>query len=175
VSRSLVEDNRQIGRAIELIGMGARLQVLQSETDLPYERLLKLYKEVTGKSPSRGQLPFSTDWFLAWQPNVHASLFLNIYEYLNKTTAIDEMDAIVKAYRLYRTEVRSCGLEPMMSITRSWRLVRFVNNGMLCMTSCTRCKGRFVNHTYELTRQYTCVLCSPPGKSGRSRRQSGIH
>ena len=49
--------------------------MLQSETNLPYERLLKLYKEVAGKSPSKGQLPFSTDWFMTWQPNIHASLF----------------------------------------------------------------------------------------------------
>src|SRR5690606_7632659 len=71
--RSLLKDNRQTQRAIDLIGIGARLQVLQSETDLPYERLRKLYKEVTGKSPSKGQLPFSTDWFMTWQPNIHAS------------------------------------------------------------------------------------------------------
>ena len=59
-------------RAVTLINLGARLQVLESETDLSYERLLRLYKEVAGKSPSKGQLPFSTDWFMTWQPNIHA-------------------------------------------------------------------------------------------------------
>jgi hypothetical protein len=83
-SKSLLTEARQIDRAITLIQLGARLQVLESETDLSYERLLRLYKEVSGKSPSKGQLPFSTDWFMTWQPNIHASLFLNIHEYLNK-------------------------------------------------------------------------------------------
>ena len=46
-------------RAVALIQLGARLQVLESETSLSYERLLRLYKEVAGKSPSKGQLPFS--------------------------------------------------------------------------------------------------------------------
>ena len=50
-ARSLLDENRQIKRAIELINLGARLQVLESETDLPYERLLRLYKEVAGRSP----------------------------------------------------------------------------------------------------------------------------
>ena len=59
---------------VTLINLGARLQVLESETDLSYERLLRLYKEVSGKSPSKGQLPFSTDWFMTWQPNIHATL-----------------------------------------------------------------------------------------------------
>ena len=83
-SKSILTEARQISRAVALIQLGARLQVLESETDLSYERLLRLYKEVAGKSPSKGQLPFSTDWFMTWQPNIHASLFLNIHEYLNK-------------------------------------------------------------------------------------------
>src|SRR5215469_17828345 len=94
--KSIVSESRQIQRAIAMIKLGARLQVLESETDLSYERLLRLYKEVAGKSPSKGQLPFSTDWFMTWQPNIHASLFLNIHEYLNKSSELDEIDAVIK-------------------------------------------------------------------------------
>jgi flagellar transcriptional activator FlhC len=174
-TRSLLEDNRQIQRAITLIQLGARLQVLQSETDLPYERLLKLYKEVCGKSPSKGQLPFSTDWFMSWQPNIHASLFFNIYEYLNKASEIEEIDAIIKAYNLYHAEVSINGVEPMLSITRAWRLVRFVDSGMLCTTRCTQCGGHFINHTFELTGKYVCGLCNPPARAGKARRTGAIH
>ncbi len=174
-SRSLLEDNRQLRRAITLIELGARLQVLQSETDLPYERLLKLYKEVAGRSPSKGQLPFSTDWFMSWQPNIHASLFFNVYQYLSKATDIEPIDAIVGAYRLYQSEVRTNGVEPLLSITRAWRLVRFVDSGMLCTTRCTRCSGHFVNHTYELTGRYVCGLCEPPARAGKARRHGTIH
>jgi flagellar transcriptional activator FlhC len=38
---------------VTLINLGARLQVLESETDLSYERLLRLYKEVSGAAPAR--------------------------------------------------------------------------------------------------------------------------
>ena len=64
--KSILNESRDIERAISLINLGARLQVLEYETSLSYERLLRLYKEVAGKSPSKGQLPFSTDWFLTW-------------------------------------------------------------------------------------------------------------
>ena len=73
-ARSIVEEARQIERAVALIELGARLQVLKSETDLSQERLLRLYKEVAGRSPSKGQLPFSVDWFMTWQNNIHVSL-----------------------------------------------------------------------------------------------------
>jgi flagellar transcriptional activator FlhC len=173
--RSLVNENHQVSLAIRLIGLGARLQVLESETGLPYERLLKLYKEVAGKSPSKGQLPFSTDWFISWQANIHSSLFLNVYEYLSKASEIDRLEAIIKAYELYQREMHSVQVQPVLSMTRAWRLVQFVDCGMLSSVRCTQCQGQFVNHKYELTRDYVCGLCAPPARAGKSQRQHAIH
>lgn len=49
---------------MELITLGARLQMLESETQLSRGRLIKLYKELRGSPPPKGMLPFSTDWFM---------------------------------------------------------------------------------------------------------------
>ena len=92
--KSVLNESKQIERAAMLIQMGARMQVLESETTLSYERLIRLYKEIAGKSPSKGQLPFSTDWFLTWQENIHSSLFLNIYEYLSKGVDLDAVELL---------------------------------------------------------------------------------
>ncbi|MEO8248421.1 MAG: flagellar transcriptional regulator FlhC [Burkholderiales bacterium] len=172
--KSLLRESHQIGRAISLIKLGARLQVLESETDLSYERLLRLYKEVAGRSPSKGQLPFSTDWFLTWQPNIHASLFQNIYNYLDKTSALDGIDALIKAYQLYTEQAGACGLEPQLSITRAWRLVRFIENRMLEMTRCSKCGGHFVTEPYENARHFVCGLCEPPARAGKGAAAGGI-
>jgi len=172
--KSVLRESQQIDRAVSLIEMGARLQVLESETDLSYERLLRLYKEVAGKSPSKGQLPFSTDWFLTWQPNIHSSLFHNIYTYLAKTSDIDGIDALIKAYQLYTEQVGACGLEPQLSITRAWRLVRFMENKMLAMTPCTKCGGHFVSEPYENVRNYVCGLCEPPARAGKGAAAGAI-
>ncbi len=175
-ARSIVNEAEQVRLAVHLIKLGARLQVLESETDLSYERLLRLYKEVQGRSPSKGQLPFSTDWFMTWQPNVHASLFLNIYQNLIKTTEIEEIEAVAKAYELYLEQLRATGNEDILSITRAWRLVSFVNADMLTLTKCTKCGGLFVNHTHELTDGYVCGLCNPPARAGKTRaaRAAGL-
>ena len=172
--KSIVEEARQIDTAIELIKLGARLQVLEDATDLSYERLLRLYKEVAGKSPSKGQLPFSTDWFMTWQPNIHATLFLNVHEYLNKVAVLEEIDIIIKAYRLYEEQVQAMGLEPMLSITRAWRLVKFVDNGMLTLTKCSCCGGHFVTHPHEIARHFVCGLCNPPARAGKGRAAGSL-
>ena len=156
-----------------LIQMGARMQVLESETTLSYERLIRLYKEIAGKSPSKGQLPFSTDWFLTWQENIHSSLFLNIYEYLSKGVDLDSVELLTKAYRLYNEQVATAEIEPLLSFTRAWRLVRFVDAGMLTRTKCSQCSGQFVTELYE-NRHFTCGLCNPPARAGKSKTAGAL-
>ena len=173
-NKSILSEAKQIERAVTLIKLGARLQVLESETDLSYERLLRLYKEVAGHSPSKGQLPFSTDWFMTWQPNIHASLFLNVHEYLNKVAELDEIDTVIKAYQLYLEQITAQGLEPLLSVTRAWRLVKFVDNGMLTMTPCRKCGGHFVTHPHEIARHYVCGLCEPPARAGKGKAAGSL-
>ncbi|MGQ9724359.1 MAG: flagellar transcriptional regulator FlhC [Tepidimonas sp.] len=173
-AKRIANEARDIERAIALIALGARLQVLESETDLSYEKLLRLYKEVTGRSPSKGQLPFSTDFFLQWQPNIHASLFENIRQSLIKTVALDNIDATMKAYRLYAEQMRVCGIEPLLSFTRAWRLSRFMDAGMLVRIRCTSCGGHFVADPYTNVRHYVCGLCKPPARAGKGRAEGAL-
>ncbi|MBC8119476.1 MAG: flagellar transcriptional regulator FlhC, partial [Burkholderiaceae bacterium] len=110
-------------------------------------------------------------WFMTWQPNIHSSLFLNMYEYLDKTSELEEIDGIIKAYELYLEQIRAQGLEPLLSVTRAWRLVKFVDAGMVTLTSCSKCNGKFVTHTFELTKNYVCGLCEPPARAGKGKAQ----
>ena len=172
--KSVLNESKQIERAAMLIQMGARMQVLESETTLSYERLIRLYKEIAGKSPSKGQLPFSTDWFLTWQENIHSSLFLNIYEYLSKGLDLDSVELLTKAYRLYNEQVAAAEIEPLLSFTRAWRLVKFIDASMLSMTKCSTCSGKFVSELYENQRHFVCGLCNPPARAGKSKSAGAL-
>jgi flagellar transcriptional activator FlhC len=170
-NKSILGEAEQIRLATELIHLDARLQVLESETTLSRERLLKLYKEIKHKSPPKGMLPFSTDWFMTWQPNIHSSLFMNIYQNLIKTTDIEEIDGIIRAYRLYLEQIAGLGMNEILSITRAWRLVKFFDAGMLTTTGCKQCHGQFIVHSYELVENYVCGLCHMPSRAGKTRRE----
>lgn len=52
-NKSVLLEAQDIQKAVELIRLGARMQMLEVETTLSRERLLKLYKEVKGVSPPR--------------------------------------------------------------------------------------------------------------------------
>lgn len=152
---------------IELIEMGARLQVLQAETDLSRGRLLKLYKEVRGSSPPKGMLPFSADWFMTWMPNIHASLFYNIYTKLLGPLEFDRMTALIKAYRLYSEQMTLDDIELVLSLTRAWTMVRFFDSDILDVRNCTHCNIKFVVHAYEPAKEYVCGICHPPSRAGK--------
>ena len=173
-NKSVVTEAKEINLAVELVQLGARLQVLEAETSISRERLLKLYKEVRGESPPKGMLPFSTDWFMSWQPNIHSSLFIDIYRYLTGHGGVSGTEAIVKSYRLYLEHVQVHGLEQVLSLTRAWSLVRFVEAKMLTTVPCTECSGHFVVHTMDLHQDYVCGMCNVPSRAGKTRKTAAV-
>jgi flagellar transcriptional activator FlhC len=40
---------------------------------------------------------------------------------------------------------------------------------MVTLTPCCKCNGKFVTHTYELTKNYVCGLCEPPARAGKGK------
>ena len=170
--KSLVAEMQQVQLAIELIELGARLQVLECETELSRSRLVKLYKEVKGASPPRGMLPFSTDWFMTWRPNIHSSLFYNYYRQFDEAKDLKRIERFIKAYRLYVDQVRQSGDEHelVLDMTRAWTLIRFTESDMLELAPCRQCGSHFVVHAYSPVKDYVCGICQPPSRAGKTLR-----
>ncbi|SEL75101.1 flagellar transcriptional regulator FlhC [Halomonas daqiaonensis] len=170
-NKSLLLEMQQVHLAIDLIELGARLQVLETETDLSRARLIRLFKEVRGMSPPKGMLPFSTDWFITWMPNIHSSLFYNTFLRLQEDQGCERMEAFIKAYRLYAEQVETDGTDAVLGLTRAWTLVRFFESDLLQLSACTRCAGHFVAHAHSPTRDYVCGICQPPSRAGKTRKR----
>jgi flagellar transcriptional activator FlhC len=169
-NKSILDESKDIQLAIELIQLGARLQLLESETALSRDRLVKLYKELRGVSPPKGMLPFSTDWFLSWQPNIHSSLYLGIYRQLEQNTELEGIHLTLKAYKIYLEQLPpEEGDESVLSLTRAWTLNRFISSNMLVTAKCKSCKGEFVAQPV-MTRNYVCGLCDVPSRAGKTQK-----
>lgn len=172
-TKSVINEANEIQLAISLIQLGARLQMLEAETGLSRERLIRLYKEIKGVSPPKGMLPFSADWFMTWLPNIHSSLFYNIYRFITTHSELRGSQAIIAAYRLYLEHV-VCKPEPLLSFTRAWMLIRFFDGGLLETALCTRCKGSFVALAYEPNAHFVCAICKPPPRACKSRAEQSF-
>ncbi len=170
-SKSIVQEVKDIHIAMELISLGARLQLLECETQLSRPKLIRLYKELRGRSPPKGMLPFSTDWYMAWEQNIHASLFYNIFQVLKKSSESSDIVIIIQAYHLYLEQCPPLeGELPLLTMTRAWTLVRFVNSGMLQMTPCNHCQGHFITYAHHPAYGFVCSLCQPPSRALKRRK-----
>ncbi|ALR78514.1 flagellar transcriptional regulator FlhC [[Enterobacter] lignolyticus] len=173
-NKSIIQEANDIRLAMKLIALGARLPMLESETELSRGKLIKLYKEVLGYSPPKGMLPFSVDWFMVWEQNIHASVFLNIYTFFLQLGDYQRIDAITKSYELYLEQFPSVVQgDTLLGINRAWMLVRFMESDMLCQTCCNECSGMFVSYAYEPAGSFTCSLCRPPSRAVKKRCLTG--
>jgi flagellar transcriptional activator FlhC len=168
--KSLTEDAQEVFRAIALIELGARMQVLESELTLSRDRMIRLYREVKGVSPPKGMLPFSADWYTTWLANIHASLFYNTYRFLRDEAHCSHLDALTKGYRLYLEHCGHHQTEVVLDLTRAWTLVRFFDANLLQLTPCCRCSGKFIGHKHDLRHDVVCDACQPPSRAGKTRK-----
>jgi flagellar transcriptional activator FlhC len=166
---SVTEEAREVLRAIELIQLGARMPVLEKELSLSRNRLIRLYRELKNASPPKGMLPFSADWYFTWLPNIHASLFYNIFLFFKDQAECSRLDSLTRAYRLYLEHCESAETERVLSFTRAWTLLRFFEGGLLTLTRCAVCSGRFVRHMRDAHTPATCCICAPPSRAGIPR------
>lgn len=178
-TKSVSRDAEEILLATDMIKLGARLQVLQAETSLSYDRLARLYREIKGCSPPKGMLPFSVDWFMTWLPNIHSSVFYNIYQFMDTHTPAKKSGALIEGYRLYLEQadagrLASSAEEPVLSFTRAWMLVRFFDSDLVQLSRCTRCTGQFVAHAHDPQANFVCAICRPPPRAGKTRGRATL-
>ncbi|WER48506.1 flagellar transcriptional regulator FlhC [Cupriavidus sp. WKF15] len=171
-ARSALQDACDTQLAIELIGLGARPQVVEAEVALSRSRVYRLYRELTGGSPPKGMLPFSADWFVTWRPNAHASYLLSVHEFMQQRAGLRGIRAVLNSYRVYADHMRASNEACLISFTRFWTLVRFMDGGLLQLSTCHCCGGRYVTHAHEPLRSFVCSLCEPPSRVRRGVRRT---
>jgi flagellar transcriptional activator FlhC len=162
---TFTDDEHEVSCAIDLIELGARMQVLEGELTLPRDRMLELYREVKGVSPPTDIPPCSADWYMTWLTNIHASLFYNTYAFLKQEAGSPHLDALATGYRLYLEHCRNSNVEAVLSFTRAWTLVRFFDADMLQITECGHCTGKFVAHKHASQTDGMCGACHPPSST----------
>lgn len=160
---------KQLLRAETLIRLGARSHIIIAETDLARKRILRMCKQITGISASRGLLPSKPEWHLTFMANIHSSLFMNLYRDLNRTLDVDQIDVAIRTYEMYLDAVRTHNVEVVLSFTRAWSLIKLFDINAMKMAACTECGDYFVIHAYDLAKDYVCQLCRPHNRSAKGK------
>jgi flagellar transcriptional activator FlhC len=166
--KSAVEQAYEVSCAIDMIELGAGIQVLECELTLSRDRMLQLHCELDGVPPPKDTPPLSVDWYMTSRENNHASLFYSTYAFLKKEAGCSHLDALTKGYRLYLEHCKSTHAEAALNFTQAWALVRLFNADTLQVTQCCQCTGKFVAHKHASQANLVCGVCCP---SPRELRQ----
>jgi flagellar transcriptional activator FlhC len=167
-AESAADQISRLSLAVNLAKIGARPQLIAAQTGFSKAIARKIYFDSTGKRPPKGQLPNSPDEFVKlWRLSIDASLFINIHRNITSNSQITQIDALIKSYKLYLEHVHLRDTQRELSFNRAWTLLRLIDAGLLVMTQCTKCGGKFVAHPSVLDARYLCVFCRP--EVGRRR------
>jgi len=160
----------EIAVATRMIQLGARAQVVKAEAPLlSAEMINKLYKEIHDKSPPKGMLPFSIEWYLPARANIHATLFYSIHQALTVNgrryhgeTPSRSIDLLMNAFTLYReTEFAQEDNQFALSFSRAWMLLRFIRARELEPCNCNVCGLGFITHVNRPAKSFRCAMCEP--------------
>jgi hypothetical protein len=149
---------KQLQDAIELIKLGARGPVVAALTGLQGEDLFKVYENITGSRPPRGQLPADENWFTHRGPfnALHSAVFWAIYFKVLRATS-DPCTGMISAYRIYQG--RFVG-DVRLTFDRAWCLTRLMAARTLTTVNCDCCGSAYVVHRFDLVdHAANCPMC----------------
>ena len=167
---SILKEIKDLQRAVELMRLGGRLQMIESIVDISHQRLLRLHHEVCDHGPSKGLLPFSSEWHILWRNRIHSSVWMDIY---NKLTGDeDDIERMIRAHRMYEERCLDCGAPIVLSITRAWNMLSLFRSGTFDLKACAQCQGEFVVYRMDLNDGFVCGICNPPSRVGKTKRST---
>lgn len=159
-----------------LIERGGRTSIVRAVCQISKASVLQLHKEIFGRGPSAGLLPYDPDWITKSPDNcLHASIYSKIYQVLSTKTTACKGEIFLAAYILY--EQTLMGKTPVLNINRAWYIGQQINIGYLSEAVCSRCDSVYVAIKEFPVPYKLCPLCdSTTDGAGRLRwRQIRIH
>ena len=169
---SILKEIRDLQLSVDLMKLGARIQMIESLVNISYLRLCRLYNEVCGKSPPKGMFPYSPDWFMLWRPRIHSSLWMNIFERLKGDD--DETSKLIRAHKMYLRHCAKHEATPILSITRAWIMLALFRDRTFELKACNECGNRTLVYRMDLNDGFVCGVCKPPSRAGMKRKAHGI-
>jgi hypothetical protein len=150
----MVEVFGECGRLLEA---GARPVVAAHLSGCKVRDAILLYRERFGRSPPRGMLPCSSEYFLYLRPRrAAATLFAVLHAHAERLSPSQSQGAVLlAAWRVF--QVRRG--DEVLDFNRAWMLTRFLASGDLVIRKCDACEAPFVARRNDPSLAAGCVRC----------------
>lgn len=161
---------RKVELATGIIEKGGRPSIVRAVCQISKTSALQLHKEIFGRGPTAGLLPYDPDWITKSPENcLHASIYFNIYQKLLQSSSNYCKGRIyLSAYILYEQTLIDC--EQILNINRAWHIGQQIIMNYICGITCNRCNASYVA-IKELPAPYQfCPICDSTTDDNNRKR-----
>lgn len=99
---------------------------------IPLKTIRAIYKETTGKSPVKGQLPVVTQLYFEHKYAVQASVLAKVYIEAVESS-LTEAEALIQAYEML---LSIYGKSVTLNFSQSWHITRYIELGQFVLKRC---------------------------------------
>ena len=149
---------RKLDLAKGIIEKGGRPSIVRAVCGISKTSALQLHKEIHGKGPNAGLLPYDCDWIAKSPLNcLHASIYFNIYQKLTSSCNANKGEIYLMSYTLYEQIVGDT--QKLLNINRAWHIGQQLGLANFCGATCKRCKATYVSIKEFPAPFDLCPLC----------------
>lgn len=130
--------------------------ILSYFRDIPLKTIRAIYKETTGKSPVKGQLPVVTQIYFEHKYAVQSSVLAKVY--IEAVASLTEAEALIKAYEML---LSIYGKNTALNFSQAWHITRYIELGQF---SLKRCHGGHLYLHNKSGMRPSCPVCREVAK-----------
>lgn len=147
--------------AAELARFGARTGVIEQLTGLASSTVRKLIRDITGRRPKSGQLPYSAVWYEKRPERLmHCALFLRLFNHECMDSTRLSGRIFLNAYTHYTNRMSIAGnrwRDHRLCISRAFIVIQLLRIGEISYRTCKSCGSQYVEGRNRVTDR--CQIC----------------
>lgn len=151
-------------RVSELCKLRARPKIISAivngRTNKSLTDFGRMYKEVNGEAPPKGQLPSSPESIMnSAEKKLHGSFIIRKYIRLEKS-GVEYEEAIFKAYIDYLDKFDTTPVDALIAFDNAYRLIGFYKSGLFNEVQCNECKLTYLKFANQPIARHSCPICA---------------
>lgn len=142
--------------AIELLIRHAKVKIVHQATGLPIKLLRQTYRQLHGRSPSRGSIKFSTRGLTRSRQNyMDATLFAVCFQTAIAKSTDETIKILIIAFDAYKKSY------PLgrINFSDAWVIARDIIDNKIALTHCPRCRSWVLLNSREDSSMEYCSIC----------------
>ena len=144
--------------AIELLKRHAKVKIVHQATDMPIRLLRQIYRQLHGRSPSRGSIKFSTRGLTGSRRKYKdVTLFAVCYQAAANKPADNEIHTLITAFDAYKYSYPIGNLD----FSAAWVISQDLITKKIELTNCPNCKVLNLLNARENSSEDCCVCKTP--------------